>query len=81
MHTGINNLCTSLMDKDMHYEYDQPELAWRCMSNTFTSCIGIQYSEWPPNNDNNVYRNTITHYNWHNYKIQMVWLTGWLVIW
>ena len=25
--------------------------------------------------------NKITRYNWQNYKIQMAWLTGWLVVW
>ena len=29
---------------------------------------------------NNIYYNKITQYNWQNNKIQMAWLTGWLVI-
>ena len=36
------------------------------------------------NNNNNIiifYRNKITRYNWQSNKIQMAWLTGWLVVW
>ena len=34
------------------------------------------------NNDNNIfYCNKIAKYNWKINKLQMAWLTGWLVIW
>ena len=33
------------------------------------------------NNNNNFYRNKITRNNRENKKIQMAWLTGWLVVW
>ena len=51
----ISNLCTSWIAQAMHYEYDNPELAWRCAVHSFTSCIEIQYPELRPNNNNIFY--------------------------